>query len=321
MKQAGTIRRGLGAEVVIALAAVLLLASAMPPNAAAACRTGLAYDYLKSLPRTRTSESIAVVPRSSPPRPISTELSFAPSGVVLSRAHASAYVLSSENVGFELHFLTAAAAETVARKLKWRVTANLARIAPDGHIISVLTTLSRELQHLKPRASGVSLPLFFEFRPGLYRVEITFRNTRGRRLRRFVEVFRAMPPAEPHLSIALNAPEFRPGETISANVTQLGVSWATLTPTYLIQQSNGMTWTTAPISPSGSVALVPGARLGPGQTTLPGCWTFEVPVGAEPGRYRFVLGAESYSGRTSRRRRLHPLAHAVSSEFEIQSAG
>lgn len=191
----------------------------------------------------------------------------------------------SQSEDLQFRFLFNRPGATLSPRLDWLVTASLAQIDRQGRVRGVLHTAARHVARLASHGEAV-FHLPFNFKPGLYRLEIVFQNKGGKRLGRFGDYFRAL-QRNPDSRLTLNGSSFGAGETVSAQAGEYGFGWMTLDDVYSIESYDGSTWSKAPISPT-QISLLIGPLLGPGDATT--CWDFPIPVDAPPGLYRFVLG-------------------------------
>lgn len=287
----------------MALVAIVLVAtlglSPASASAGAFCEKEIVHDYLKPLKGLPPLRRV----------PVTEELPFGPAQLRLNQRGLGSVVPWSEDLDFRL--LAARSGTTANLRLDWTVTASLVRVDRHGQVQDVLRTVARRLAKLANNRDAV-FRLPFQFKPGLYRVEIVFQNRAGKRLGRFGNYFRAL-RLNPNHRLTLNGTSFAPGQTVFAQAGEFGVGWISLNDVYSIESYDGSIWSKAAISPKQASLLI-GPLLGPGEATA--CWDFPIPANAPPGLYRFVVeGAtfENYHGNFGGR----GSTLALTSEFSI----
>lgn len=308
---------GKGPKCTLPAAVALVALLAIPPAASAGvdCETAVVRDYLDA-------------PFLNSPQPQSgavefyQDLPFGPPGLSLGfpLRLPQSVVLESEELGFQVVFRKERTGGAPNPKVNWLVTAKLARVDRSGRVVRELSFSRKHITRLGGESHDrTEFPLPFRFSPGLYRVEIVFRDGSGRRLGRFVEFRRAIRPTVPDDRLALNGTSFHPGETVSAGATEYGVGITDFRDIFSIEKLEGTTWTPASISPGGVSLLLPGPTAGPGEGTAVGCWNFKIPAEAPPGQYRFVVGASAadLDGRPFPRAEMAP----ATAEFQIVPPG
>lgn len=273
----------LAVGAIAALAALALLA-ATPKGAAAIsppghCANAVARDFeapLRKLPRVR-------------PAPADGVLAFGPGGTSLHpRAQRLGVVLSGNDgrrarqPGYELAFARTGAKR--AARLDWIVTVKLARIGAGGETGRTLAWKRKRIR----RASGAyELALPPQGRRAKYRVQVVIRDRDGKRLARFAEYFRVMPPID-DIRLTLNGSAFEPGETIEACLENHGTGVVPHDACgFGVQRLVGAGWVHSPLAPPVPCPAI-GLYLPPGETTPGGSTT--IPADAEPGRYRARFG-------------------------------
>lgn len=143
----------------------------------------------------------------------------------------------------------------------------------------------------------------------LYRVNVQFEKLDGSHLGTYSRYFRS---AAPKFSarIALNAPNFAPGETISARLENIGVSPIGAGYGYRVERFTGSAWEAdSALQGNRSVPRVL-VILGPAASF--DCSTFPIPVNQAPGLYRLVkeVGRWGFGGKM-----------VITSEFTVVGAG
>ncbi len=132
---------------------------------------------------------------------------------------------------------------------------------------------------------AVNLPLSFPGEPGIYRLEVVFRDGSGKRIGRFGEYVRVL---HPHLDarLSLNGTAFRPDETVDPRLENYGaalLSFGFLGAYY--EYFDGSTWMESSFG-NGPVLAI-GLAAGPGESAA--CWDTKIPPGTPAGLYRFNL--------------------------------
>jgi hypothetical protein len=173
-------------------------------------------------------------------------------------------------------------------RLNWLVTAKLARIDLRGRLRKALDFRRRRITGPKGHKG------FYLRKPsslGFYRVEIVFRNGAGRRLARYGQYLRIVRPSS-GARFTVNATSYRPGETVSGCVENLGTTPVEFgdcvgaSSKFSIQAFDGAAWMRAPIDPPEPCADV-GLVLGPFRVASAG--SFTIPTDAPSGLYRAWL--------------------------------
>ena len=222
---------------------------------------------------------------------------FAPRGVYL-YPHTSRdqVLLSSEagRVGYTLKIppRSSKLGNPNLPRLNWLVTSKLSRVDSRGRTQRLLAW--RRARITGPASNG-GFGLKLPGGVGYYRVEIVFRNAAGSQLGRFGDYLRVLRPVT-NARLRLSAVSYRPGETISACLENLGttvVSYGgcvgghgSLYGEYTIQEFNGSVWKPSHIESPGFCAGV-GLGLGPGRAADVG--SFKIPADAPAGLYRALI--------------------------------
>lgn len=260
-------------RLLVATASLVALGSMPAPAAAGFCDEGVARDYARPLERMPALRGV----------PASHRLPFGPDGVGLFRGNQSQVMvplLAPGRVGFAVAPQPVRAG-AVLPDLDWLATVKLARVDSGGRVVRLLDWGRRRIRG--GRGSGGAAVDFAGAR-GFYRLEIVFRNGRGAKLGRFGEYFRVL-PASTEARLVLNAASYRPGETISACLENLGTTPLSYHLVRAIESFDGSAWTRSPIDPPAPSALV-GFTQGPGAAEPLG--DFTIPADAPAGRYRWV---------------------------------
>jgi hypothetical protein len=279
--------------------------STAPAMAKLGCNTEAVHNYLKAL---AALPELRGVPTNGLP--------FGPRSTIR-KIGGDSLVSTSEELGFKLTFGVDHTGRASSHKLNWLATASLARIDRQGQIIRVLKTATRHIPPVTNSARGISFPVPFQFKSGLYRLQIVFRNGADKTLGRFGEYFRALHETGPKRRLVLNSTSLLPAETVSAVAEEPKVGWLSLSDTYSIEIYDESTWVRALISPP-QLSLLVNNLIGPGEATSEPCWSFPIPTNAPPGLYRFVVRGESMS--VVEGRRLVPdVSLRLTSEFRISS--
>lgn len=269
----------------LALAAALLACAAtlLAPGRAAAvayepepafCGQTAVHDYLRplaKLPQLRW--------------PADSRLGFAP------RIHLSAptQLLVPNNgppqIGYRLYVDPSA---TGTMRPRWSVTAFLARISWGGRVLKRIGKAQHEGVSLSPsRSSGRRWTVGGN--PAAYRLVLVFRAPSGNRIATLGRYFRVVKPTE-NSRLALNASAFRPGQTIFAQLQNLGTKPLTYGYGYWIDKLTPSGWVEAPENPRMPVPAIALVLRG-GQASK--CESFDIPSSMPPGRYRILHGEAS----------------------------
>lgn len=271
------------ALLAIGTIATCVALGALPGSASASafCEEGLVHNYAKPLKQL------------APPHypPIDEHLPFAPARVFLGRTGSGPLIVGSGEVGYRLDFSPRYPGHHFSPPLHWHVVARFARIDSRGATIDVIQSYEREVGRLRAgedRPSG-DLSLVAKIsEPGLYRAEITFSDSSGKRLAHYGEYFRGLRPIS-DVDLSLNGSAFRPGETVVATLENRGTDLLSYGLRYTIENFDGSSWSSSPINPSGPVLAI-GLGMGPGGKSS--CWAFQIPANAPAGPYRFTWSGD-----------------------------
>jgi hypothetical protein len=218
-------------------------------------------------------------PQSPPPK---GELPFGPRNLSIYALNFGArVVLDGSHLGYRF-----AAKEDGERvlALNWDVRAKLQEVDSRGRPIGTAGSINRRL------GKNEDLDLLqFSFpasEPGLYRLDISFDNLRGKRLASFSEHFRVVPRRE-KVRVAVSKPAFRPGEIAYARILNLGTVGAQMRPGLVVERLERETWVRQAEPPVSKRSIEKfrwtlfGAEASP-------CAAFPIPADAKPGLYRFM---------------------------------
>jgi len=208
-------------------------------------------------------------------------LPFAPAGLTLGITGPQGLLIGGSNVGLRL---TNAAATTP--RLRWVVLERLIRFSADGSKIQPAGLKRIDLRQLPAgRHRGLTFPLTGA--PGIYSLEITIQNHRGRLLGRYGEYLRVVNRTV-DVGITLSAYDnVVPGAYLESCFENHGS--ATVAPTGTsLERFDGRIWrpVKVPVGPQYLPAQTPILRaLGPGEAeriaTL-------IPTDAKPGLYKLT---------------------------------
>lgn len=285
------------------------------PSAAAAgvCETEVVHDYTKPL------RALPALPQTT----VNGGLSFGPAGLRLESRDPGPLVLP---VGHDFRYTLSFRRHPGERPrlhLNWLATAKLTRLNRRGAVQQRLKWDGKRIDSLGSQRT-VSLRVPASVKPGLYRLEVVFRDGANRRLGRIGEYVRALQPAGRSGRLTLNQTSFLPGETVTAEAEEPGIGWLEVNDVYSIETYDGSAWEPASISPKQPSLLI-GTTIGPGEGTSNArfnpnapCLGFKIPSGAPPGLYRLAVGADSL---THTDHRLLPgTRFALTAEFQILTA-
>jgi hypothetical protein len=223
--------------------------------------------------------------------PATGHLPFAPRGI-------SIYTLGSGlRVGKgPIGFAFSDSAGDRPRRLSWVVETELARVDALGRPGPAIVTKVRRFGTKK--ISEVNGQRFVvSGQAAFYRVTIEIRKQSGKLMGRYGQYYRVV---SPRLGVRLAASneEVAPEETIFARVENMGTE--TVTPDSQVQIEQLIDGSWRAISTVTALGLKPQVkRRVPGGKVDP-CFAYRVPLGQEPGFYRFVGTATSLEGRKAK---------------------
>jgi hypothetical protein len=212
-------------------------------------------------------------------------LRFAPAGLTLGITGPQGILVGgSTSVGLRL---TNAATTAVTKPLEWVVLERLIRFSADGSRIEPAGLKRIDLKQLPAgKHRGLTFPLTST--PGIYSLEITMQNHRGRLLGRYGEYLRVVNRT---VSAAIKLAAYDnvvPGAYVESCFENHGSASIAPTGTGLEHLENG-TWrpVAAPVGPQYAPAQTTIQRaLGPGEAERIGAL---VPPNAKPGLYKLNL--------------------------------
>jgi hypothetical protein len=287
----GALLRRWGAVVV---AGAALLSFARPAGAYDAptygkpfCEGKPVHDYQRVFER---------MPPAHPP-PENEDLPFGPHNMSIYQSAISRVEVGRGGFGYRFSDGTYGIRKQV--DLSWDVTTSLARVDRAGRPGRVVASENQYLGVIPDNEIGeLSFWLDVPAGPALYRYDIEFRDhTSGRVLGHYWEYLRVVRPRF-RARIAVNRKEVHPGGTIYARVENPGTEWVSYGVAYEVQRREGGRWVEQPLGVGGWILI--GLAMGSGGSGS--CMKYHVPVGAEPGLYRFVKEmARGFTGRRDRR--------------------
>ncbi len=278
MERRGNLRRVLilGAALALLVAAVALPASGSAAKkkaknkktatSAVFCGSPMVDNYWATIEKLKP---IPAVPEGG-------VLRFAPEGLTLGVTGPQGILIGGSGVGLRL---TNAAATTP--RLNWVVLGRLIRFSADGTKIQPAGLKRIDLKQLPAgKHRGFAFPLST---PGIYSLEITIQNQRGRLLGRYGEYLRLVPRTV-DVGIKLSAYDgVVPGAYIESCFENHGSASVLPTGTSL-EHFDGTTWHPVAVGPQYAPAQTPIQRiLGPGEAERIGTL---VPPNAKPGLYK-----------------------------------
>jgi hypothetical protein len=214
-------------------------------------------------------------------------------------AQSSSLVVNGGAVGFAL---------TNHRKRSVDVVADaylrLARVTREGRVLGVVR---RRKERIGRIGAGDVVPLSFQVgaRPSIYRVDVWFRGMRGAKRGHYADYFRSAERTV-EVRLALGSKEYRPNETLTMRLEDLGTTTITFGEAFELQRLNGNEWVSSSVVPT----LWPAVLLGLGPGGIQSCQRFALPSDIELGRYR-VLKKYRVAPRTNGRVRL------ASADFDL----
>lgn len=273
---------------------VVFASAARPGTSGAAestfCRQSLAREVE---PPFKDSRNLPVPPYGAGSLPIGS------ADVGIKMAQNRSLVLDGGAVGFAL---------TNQRKRSVDVPADaylrLTRVTRGGRILGVVRRRKKRIGTID--ASG-TVPLSFRVgaRPSIFRVDVWFRGARGAKLGHYADYFRSAKRTV-EVKLALGSEEYRPSETLTMRLEDLGTTTITFGEAFELQRFNGSEWMSSPFVPTAWPAELLG--LGPGG--IQDCQRFALPSDIQLGRYR-ALKKYRVAPKTNGRSRF------ASAEFDV----
>lgn len=258
---------------VASLAALALLAVAMPRQAAAAegqpafCESVTLHDYLTPLKRM---PKLRELPFRRKAEPLFRGVRIGASGPSLAVGAGSA--------GYQLQFPIPA-----DKNPSWDITVNLTQVNAKGAV--VLRMGERRLRSAAMRGGGVAEPHFgLPERPGFYRTIMVIRTTSGGKVATFGNYYRLVKP-KTDMRFVPNAASYRPGETVFSRLENPGAAFALYGEGFKVEGLQGAVWGPVPAAPGpygiGLQYVAPG-------TTSRYCLPFLIPTTMPAGHYRLA---------------------------------
>ena len=211
-------------------------------------------------------------------------LKFAPAGLTLGITGPQGLLIGGTSVGLRL--TNASTAPAVAPRLGWVVLERLIRFSADGTKIQPAGLKRIDLRQLPAgKHRGLTFPLTGA--PGIYSLEITIQNHRGRLLGRYGEYLRVVNRT---VDVGIKLATYDnvvPGSYLESCFENHGSASVVPTATSL-ERFDGTTWrpVAVPVGPQYAPAQSAIQRsLGPGEAERIGTL---VPAGAKPGLYKLI---------------------------------
>jgi hypothetical protein len=282
-------RRRSACGALLSLLALILLVT---PSSAAAlesepafCRSETLHDYLAPLKRMPKLREL----------PYRAREDFRFRGVHIG-ASGPALAISGGSAGYQLQWDATP---------KWDITVTLARVNGRGRVVKRIGQRHQRLTGLPP--IGEVEPHFsLSGKPALYRTTLVIRSHSGRRLAEFGNYQRVISPSV-HTRLALDAPTYRPGDTLFGRVENPGAAIVLFGQEYKIEKLEGESW--VPVVEAQFVIPLYWVAAG---VTSGHCIPFTIPTSMPTGRYR--LSQEAVISWPRLRGQLRPTLHA---EFEV----
>ncbi len=230
------------------------------------------------------------------------ELPFGPRNLSMYRLNfGSKVVLEGSHLGYRF---AAKGGEGRILRLGWIVRAVLLRVDRKGRVLGTAGTTARRLGEVE----GLdSLQFSFPASSGLYRIDISFANLKGKRLASYREHFRVV-PRRVGMRLALAAETLRPGEVAYARAIDTGTVPVAFQPGLGVEREEGGAWVSV-AAPAAALSNEERFRwtLAGGEASP--CVAFAVPN--QLGSYRFTASALVYG--TYKRR-------TITAPFEVVAA-
>jgi hypothetical protein len=252
---------------------IVLLVAVTPASASSFCENGRVHDYLRPLEGLPSLTS----------EPVGQQVPFAPHDLSFGVSGPDTLAIGKQKVGYYLDY-TPTATHPTSRDLGWLVTAKLTRINSAGRMLERVG-----FKRVRGLRSHRKYILAFELssEPALYRLEVVFRNSSGKRLGRYGRYLRVLEPqAGPHLTLFQSA--YRPGETVAPRLENEGTGWLFYGLGYRIEEFNGSDWVPTSLGPKAFLLI--GLSSGPGETAS--CWRFTIPADTASGQYRLLTSID-----------------------------
>jgi hypothetical protein len=274
--------------LVAALAAAFVMSDGGAAVAAPFCEGTIARDYEAPFHR---------MPAERPPP--EGELPFGPRNMSMFKVDWRSVALRGGNLGYRFG---AKDAGTRTLRLNWDVTARLIAVDSAGHPVR---EVGRERERFTALSGyderGYDLPefVFPAERVGIYRLDLSFRNLRGRGLGRYREYFRVVPRTV-KVDLRLSAAKFHPGETAFARVADLGTTGMNVPFRYAVERFNETGWVSAGETATPGDALSPDENWWMQGGEAAPCTAYAIPLDAEAGRYRMSASVQPFGSRRHR---------------------
>jgi hypothetical protein len=273
----------------IAFASAALLAAASPAASPAAkakhkaTKTAKATGPFCSAPIVNNYLAPVEKLQKLPALPEGGAVGFAPAGTTLGPT-GPRLLVGASNVGFRLSNAGPEPANGKPRRLNWTVLGRLIRLTNEGRTLHPSGLKRINLNQLPAgKHRGFAFPI--PSTPGIYSLEVTIQNHRGRLLGRFGEYVRVV-NRNVDVGVTLAAyDKIVPGSYLESCFENHGT--ATVAPTGTsLEHFEGGTWRPVAVGPQYSPAQTPIQRtLGPGEAERIGTL---VPPNARPGLYRLI---------------------------------
>jgi len=237
--------------------------------------------------------------------PVGQQPPFAPHDLSFGTTGPETLVIGKQKVGYFLDYRPTVAQPT-GKDLDWLVTAKLARINSSGRVLE-----SGGFKRVRGLRFHRRHTLAFELssEPALYRLEVVFRNSAGKRLGHYGRYLRVLEPQPgPHLTLLQST--YRPGETVAPRLENEGPNWLFYGLGYGIEEFDGSNWVPTSLGPKAFLLI--GLISSPGETAS--CWRFTIPADIAPGKYRLRTSIDIY--KEPSRREPRESAY-LTAEFEV----
>lgn len=241
--------------------------------------------------------------RLKPLTPLPKQLPFGPRHSSLYRADLAGSVLPGRGY-ISYRFGTELARDKV--RLNWTVLARVVPISRSGKEIGHPRVQRRRFVTVG-EARKASMRLLLSTLPALFRAEIEITDGSGKRLGRYGEYLRTLPPRF-QVALRTDARRYSPGDVIRMRLLNLGTETIFFGDDFAVEAFNGMSWSPTTAFPRGPVKKI---VVGIGAGVASRCWEILVGSAVPAGVYRVVNFVSPLVAGPDRERR-------VAATFEVR---